>query len=135
MGSRHSLMAARVSLSCMSLVLFLVQLLTTCWFESPQIIGTKSADTVRRCAGSHATLAWGAGAPFLKSCTSLTSFHKLSCSNSGNLRSAFHINSVQIGHRLRPSPIPGMGSHFLEVHDVHSAHMVEMMGAHHDFFT
>ncbi|KAH9001083.1 hypothetical protein EDB92DRAFT_10370 [Lactarius akahatsu] len=52
---------------------------------------------------------------------------ELRCSNSGKLRSAFYLNSVQIGHRLRPSPIPGMGSHFLEVHDVHSAHMVEMM--------
>jgi hypothetical protein len=28
-----------------------------------------------------------------------------------------------------------MGSHFLEVHDVHSAHMVEMMGTHYDLFT
>ncbi|KAF8264231.1 hypothetical protein EI94DRAFT_1738935 [Lactarius quietus] len=52
---------------------------------------------------------------------------ELRCSNSGKLRSAFYLNSVQIGHRLRPTPIPGMGSHFLEVHDVHSAHMVEMM--------
>ena len=65
----------------------------------------------------------------------LTSFHKLRCSNSGKLRSAFHLNSVQIGHRIRPSPIPGMGSHFLEIHDVHSTHMVEMMGNHHNIFT
>ena len=66
--------------------------------------------------------------------SSLTSYLKLRCSNSGKLRSAFYLNSVQIGHRLRPSPIPGMGSHFLEVHDVHSAHMVEMMGTRYVFF-
>ncbi|KAH9066446.1 hypothetical protein EDB87DRAFT_1679180 [Lactarius vividus] len=60
---------------------------------------------------------------------------ELRCSNSGKLRSAFYLNSVQIGHRLRPSPIPGIGSHYLEVHDVHSTHMVEMMGTNLHFFT
>ncbi|KAI0306396.1 hypothetical protein B0F90DRAFT_1689539 [Multifurca ochricompacta] len=52
---------------------------------------------------------------------------ELRCSTSGKLLSAFHLDSVQIGYQLRLAPMPGMGSHFLEIHDLHSAHMVEMM--------
>ncbi|KAI0256886.1 hypothetical protein BJV78DRAFT_1167682 [Lactifluus subvellereus] len=52
---------------------------------------------------------------------------ELRCSASGELRSAFHLNSVQIGRRLRPASMPGTGSHFLEIHELHSEHMVEMI--------
>ncbi|KAH9981097.1 hypothetical protein BGW80DRAFT_1268371 [Lactifluus volemus] len=52
---------------------------------------------------------------------------ELRCSTSGELRSAFHLNCVQTGHRLRPASMPGIGSHFLEIHELHSAHMVEMI--------
>ncbi|KAI0273410.1 hypothetical protein BC834DRAFT_853688 [Gloeopeniophorella convolvens] len=52
---------------------------------------------------------------------------ELHCSTSGAIQSAFHLNSVQIGQRLRPAPMPGMGSPYLEILDLHSAHMVEMI--------
>ncbi|KAI9458285.1 hypothetical protein F5148DRAFT_1221046 [Russula earlei] len=52
---------------------------------------------------------------------------ELRCSTSGDLRSAFHLNSVQVGHRLHPATIPGTGSHFLEIHELHPAYMVEMI--------
>ncbi|KAI0302222.1 hypothetical protein BC826DRAFT_987878 [Russula brevipes] len=52
---------------------------------------------------------------------------QLRCSASGELRSALHLDSVQVGPRFHSAPMPGMGSHFLEIRDLHSAQIVEMI--------
>ena len=39
-----------------------------------------------------------------------------------------HLDSVQVGPRFHPAPMPGVGSHFLEIRDLHSAQIVEMIG-------
>jgi len=52
---------------------------------------------------------------------------QLRCSASGELRSALHLDSVQVGPRFHPAPMPGVGSHFLEIRDLHSAQIVEMI--------
>ncbi|KAI0006204.1 hypothetical protein BJV74DRAFT_802876 [Russula compacta] len=50
---------------------------------------------------------------------------ELRCNASGERRSAFYLNSVQVDHQFHPAPIPDMGSHFLEIHELHAAQMVE----------